>query len=201
MCWRHVNDTSDVPCTRELVQYERVILGGFIGLLLPLFRDTASGQYPVTSRVTLFGTGRSWNFSWGRPCLHLVLAFIGIFHDYHPAARISCLLGLTQAIFFDTLSSYDIGIQIECIKSGRCALPEGHSLQDLKLLKARDHASLILSVWALLLLCYLSLVMGACRTRYSFQELHAGSHSRTEIMRAELAKVERSYRRAQHSRE
>lgn len=201
MCWRHVHDASEVPCTRELVQYERVILGGFIGLLLPLFWDTASGLDPVTLRVTLLGTGRSWNFSWGRPCLHLVLAFIGLFHDYHPAARISCLLGLAQAIFFDTLSSYDISTQIECIKSGRCALPEGYSLQDLKLLKARDHASVLFSVWALLLLCYLSLVMGACRTRYSFHQLHAGSHNRTEIMRVELAKVERSNRRGQRSRE
>ncbi|CAM9123061.1 unnamed protein product [Hapterophycus canaliculatus] len=138
--------------------------------------------------MTSYGNGSSWNFGWGRPVLHFSFTFMGMFLDSHPMTRLSCIVGIMQAVVLDTLSSYDLGTQIDCVESGRCAVPEHHTLWGLRLLHLRDLTSVTLATWALLLICYLSLVIGMCRTRYTFRQLHAGDHNRVQVMRRELAK-------------
>lgn len=188
VCCRHLRDVSEIPYIRELIKWERIVTGVFIALLLPLIWGAAVDMSPVTTPMTPVGYGKSWNFGWGRPCMHFMLAFVGVFLDYHPVARFSCILGMAQALVLDTLSSYDLGTMIDCVESGRCALPDGHSIWGLKLLNARDLVSVLLATWALLLIGHLSLVIGTCRIRYSFRQLHAGDHNRVAVMRAEIAK-------------
>lgn len=173
---------------QELIVCYRIVSGSFILLLIPLYWGAASDGRPVIAPITSFGNGSSWNFGWGRPVLHFGLVFVGMFLDSHPAARLSCVAGMTQAVVLDTLSSYDLGTQIDCVESGRCAVPEHTTLWGLRLLRARDLSSVVLATWALLLVCYLCLVIGVCRTRYTFRQLHAGDHNRVLVMRRELAK-------------
>ncbi|CBJ30604.1 conserved unknown protein [Ectocarpus siliculosus] len=173
---------------QELIVCYRCLSGAFILLLFPLFWVAASEARPVITPITSFGNGSSWNYGWGRPVLHFGLVFVGMFVDTHQAARLSCLVGMMQAIVLDTLSSYALGTQIDCVQSGRCAVPEHTTLSGLRLLQSRDLASVALATWALLLAYYLSLVIGMCRTRYNFRQLHAGDHNRVLVMRRELAK-------------
>lgn len=179
---------QELPRLQELITCYRIVTGSFILLLIPLYWGAASDSHPVITPITSYGNGSSWNFGWGRPVLHFGLAFVGMFLDSHPAARLSCVVGMTQAVVLDTLSSYDLGTQIECVDSGRCAVPEHSTLRGLRLLRARDLSSVVLGTWALLLICYLCLVIGICRVRYSFRQLHAGDHNRVLVMRRELAK-------------
>lgn len=188
VCRRHLRDISEIPYIRELIQWERIVTGAFIALLVPLLWNAAVDMSPVTTPMTSVGHGESWNFGWGRPCMHFMLAFVGVFLDYHPAARFSCIFGMAQALVLDTLSSYDLGTMIDCVESGRCALPDGYTIWGLRLLNARDLASVLLATWALLLIGHLSLVIGTCRIRYSFRQLHAGDHNRVGVMRAEISK-------------
>lgn len=95
---------------------------------------------------------------------------------------------MAQAVVFDTLSSYDLGTQIECVASGNCAMPEKYSLWGLRLLNARDLASIMLGTWVLLLIVYLTAIIGVCGTRYRFRQLHVGDHNRVWVMQNELAK-------------
>lgn len=187
MCWRS-NFRQELPTLQELILCYRTVCGCFIFLLIPLYWGAASDGRPVITPITSYGNGSSWNFGWGRPVLHFGFAFVGMFLDSHAAARLSSVVGMTQAVVLDTLSSYDLGTQIECVESGRCAVPEHNTLWGLKLLHARDLSSVALATWALLLICYLCLVIGVCRTRYSFRQLHAGDHNRVLVMRRELAK-------------
>lgn len=188
VCWRHIGEASEIPYIRELIRWERMVTGAFIALLAPLLWNAVADMRPVATPMTSFGKRESWNFGWGRPCVHLILAFVGVFLDYHPAARFSCIFGMLQSLFLDTLSSYDLGTTIDCVESGRCALPDGYSILGLRLLNARDLTSVLLATWALLLIGHLTLVIGTCRNRYSFQQLHPGDHNRVGVMRAELAK-------------
>lgn len=185
---RHLHDTSDLRQLRELVLCGRIVLGGFIALLFPLFFVAASKNYPVVAPMTSLSDGGSWNFGWGRPCVHLTLAFVGTFLDHHPAARISCILGMALAIFLDSLSSYNIGAQLQCVSSAKCALPGKYTARGLIFLRARDHISLLLATWALLLACHLSRDIGMRHIRYPLRRLHQGDYNRVEVMRAELAK-------------
>lgn len=187
VCYRHRRDDSEVPYLRELIKCERIVIGGFVLLLVPLFWLALAGTHPVTTPMTSLGTGDSWNFGWGRPCINFALTFVGFFLDYHPAARMACMIGMAQSVVLDTLSSYDLGTQLECVESGRCA--ENVSVWGLRMLNARDLASITLATWGLLLICHLNLVIGTCRIRYSFRRLHAGDHNRVEAMRTELAKL------------
>lgn len=173
---------------QELIVCYRIVSGSFIFLLLPLFWEAASNGRPVITPITSYANGSSWNFGWGRPMMHFTLAFVGFFLDYHPAARLSCVVGMTQAMVLDTLSSYDLGTQIDCIESGKCAVPEHHTVWGLRLLRRRDLTSVVLSTWALILIGYVCLVIGVCRTRYTFRQMHAGDHNRVSVMRRELAK-------------
>lgn len=179
---------QEVSKLQELIVCYRIVSGSFIFLLIPLFWGAASDGRPVITPITAYGNGSSWNFGWGRPVVHFGFAFVGMFLDSHPTARVSCMAGMAQAVVMDTLSSYDLGTQIECVESGRCALPEHITMWGLGLLHTRDFMSIALATWALLLICYLSLVIGICRTRYSFRQLHAGDHNRVLVMRTELAK-------------
>lgn len=185
-CRRKVR--QELPRLQELIVCYRIVCGSFIFLLLPLFWVAASDGRPVITPITSYGNGSSWNFGWGRPVVHFALAFVGFFLDYHPAARLSCVVGMTLAMILDTLSSYDLGTQIDCIESGRCAVPEHHTLWSLRLLRWRDLTSVVLATWALILVGYICLVIGVCRTRYTFRQLHPGDHNRVSVMRRELAK-------------
>lgn len=187
---RHRKDDSELPCLRELIRWGRFVTGVFTLLLLPLFWNVATGMHPVATPITSLANGGSWNFGWGRPSMHFMLALVGVFLDYHPAARMSYVVGMSQAIFLDILSSYDIGKRLKCVRSKKCAPPKGYSVWGLRLLQARDHTSVVFGACALLLVFYISLVIGTCRIRYSFQRLHSGSHSRVKAMRTELAKLE-----------
>lgn len=178
----------DLQRIQELIICYRVVCGSFIFLLVPLYWVAASEGRPVITPITSYANGSSWNFGWGRPVLHFGFAFVGMFLDSHPAARLSCVVGMSQALVLDTLSSYDLGTMIECVESGRCGELEYYTLWSLRLLHARDLASVVLVTWALLLTCYLSLAIGMCRTRYTFRQLHAGDHNRVLAMRTELAK-------------
>ncbi|CAM9200680.1 unnamed protein product, partial [Laminaria digitata] len=149
----------------------RILSGSFIVLLLPLFWSAAADGHPVITPITSFGNGYSWNFGWARPVAHFALAFIGSFLDFHPVARLSCLVGMAQAVVLDTISSYDLGTQIDCVVSGNCAMPEHYSLWGLRLLNARDLMSVALATWTLLLIAYLSAIIGVCRTQYRFRQL------------------------------
>lgn len=188
VCWRHIGEASEVPYIRELIRWQRIVTGAFIALLTPLLWNAVGDTRPVPTPMTSFGKRESWNFGWGRPCIHLILAFVGVFMDYHPAARFSCIFGMLQSLFLDTLSSYDLGAMIDCVEAGKCALPDGYSIWGLRLLNVRDLVSVLLATWALLLIGHLTLVIGTCRIRYSFQQLHPGDHNRVAVMRAELAK-------------
>ncbi len=173
---------------QALIICYRIISGSFIFLLIPLYWGAASDGRPVITPITAYGNGSSWNFGWGRPVVHFGFAFVGMFLDSHPTVRVSCMVGMAQAVVMDTLSSYDLGTQIECVESGRCALPGHITMWGLRLLHTRDFMSVALATWALLLVSYLSLVIGICRTRYTFRKLHAGDHNRVLVMRTELAK-------------
>lgn len=186
--YRHLRDTSEVQYLRELVKCLRIISASFIILLIPLFWGVAEYRRPVITPFTSYGNGSSWTFGWGRPVGHFILAFMGMFSDSHPTARVSCLMGMVQAIFLDTLSSYDLGTQIECVESGRCGLPPGHTLLGLQLLRARDLFSLALATSALLFITLLTLAIGMCRTRYTFRQLYTGDLNRVSVMRIELSK-------------
>lgn len=188
ICRRHIRGESELPNVRVFIKFHRVICGSFIALLGPLFWEAAADNHPVISPITSYGNGSSWNFGWGRPVIHFAFVFFGFSLDFHALARLSCVLGMAQAMVLDTLSSYDLGTQIECVKSGRCALPENTSLWDLKLLNARDLTSVALGTCALLLVGYLSLVIGICRVRFSFRQLQGGDRNRVYAMRKELAK-------------
>lgn len=188
VCRRHIKDPTEVPNVRSLIKCQRLVTLGFILLLLPLFWEAAGGRHPVITPMTSYGSGSSWNFGWGRPSMHFALAFVGAFLDSHPVARLMGVAGMAQALFLDTMSSYDLGTQIDCVESGRCALPDGHNLWDLWLLNVRDLISIALATWMLLLVGYLGLVIGTCRSRYNFRQLHAGDHNRVAVMRKELAK-------------
>lgn len=201
VCYRHFRDVSELPHLQALIACHRIVLGGFILLLVPLVWGAAGDNRPVITPMTSYGNGSSWNFGWGRPTGHFALAFVGAFLDFHPGARLSCAVGMTQAVFLDTLSSYDLGTQIECVVSGRCALPDNHSLWGLRLLHTRDLASVALGTWALLLIGHLSLVIGTCRTRYSFRQLRSGDHNRVRVMRTELAKRSTRDARVRHHRD
>lgn len=192
--YRHLRDTSELQYLRELVKCLRIISGSFVVLLIPLFWGIAEYSRPVITPFTSYGNGSSWNFGWGRPVGHFIFAFTGMFSDSHPTARVSCFVGMVQAIFLDTLSSYDLGTQIECIESGQCGLPPGYTLLGLQLLRARDLFSLALATSLLLLITLLTLMIGLCRTRYTFRQLYTGDLNRVSVMRMELSK--RSMRRA-----
>lgn len=187
-CCRSKLRRHELPKLQELIICYRIVSGSFVFLLIPLYWVAASAGHPVITPITSYGNGSSWNFGWGRPVLHFGFAFVGMFLDSHPAARLSCVVGMTQALVLDTLSSYDLGTQIECVESGRCAVPEHNTLWGLRLLHVRDLSSVVLATWALILVCYLSLAIGMCRARYSFRQLHAGDHNRVLVMRRELAK-------------
>lgn len=178
----------ELPKLQELIICYRVVCGSFIFLLIPLYWVAASEGRPVITPITSYANGSSWNFGWGRPVLHFGFAFVGMFLDSHPAARLSCIVGMSQTLVLDTLSSYDLGTMVECVESSRCAVLEHYTLWGLRLLHTRDLASVVLATWALLLTCYLSLTIGMCRTRYTFRQLHAGDHNRVLVMRTELAK-------------
>ena len=185
---RHPRDPSELPHARELIKCLRIVSGSFVVLLIPLFWEAAEDRPPLIKPLTSFGNGSSWNFGWGRPVGHFVLAFMGLFVDSHPALRASCMVGMMQAIVFDTLSSYDLGTQIDCVESGRCALPLDHTILGLRLLRIRDLASVAVATLALLLVNLLNLMIGHCRTRYTFRQLHTGDLNRVAVMRIELAK-------------
>lgn len=178
----------DLLKLQELIICYRVVCGSFILLLIPLYWVAVSEGRPVITPITSYADGSSWNFGWGRPVLHFGFAFVGMFLDSHPTARLVCVVGMSQALVLDTLSSYDLGTMIECVESGRCAVFEHYTLLGLQLLLARDLASVVLATWALLLACFLSLAIGMCRTRYTFRQLHAGDHNRILVMRTELMK-------------
>lgn len=179
---------QELPRLQELIVCYRGVSGACMFLLLPLYWVAASDGRPVITPITSYGNGSSWNFGWGRPVMHFGLAFVGMFLDSHAAARLSCVVGMTQAIVLDTLSSYDLGTQIDCVESGRCAVPEHQTLWGLRLLRWRDLSSVVLATWALILIGYICLVIGVCRTRYTFRQLHVGDHNRVSVMRRELAK-------------
>lgn len=185
---RHFKDISELPHLQALIKCHRILSGSFIVLLLPLFWSAAADGHPVITPITSFGNGHSWNFGWARPVAHFALAFIGSFLDFHPVARLSCLVGMAQAVVLDTISSYDLGTQIDCVVSGNCAMPEHYSLWGLRLLNARDLMSVALATWTLLLIAYLSAIIGVCRTQYRFRQLHVGDHNRVWVMQNELAK-------------
>lgn len=190
VCPRHVKDVSEIPHLQALVKCHRVLSAIFILLLLPLFWNAAADGHPVITPITSFGNGYSWNFGWARPVAHFAFVFTGSFLDFHPAARLSCLVGMMQAVAFDTLSSYDLGTQIACVASGNCAVPKHYSLLGLRLLNMRDLVSVALGTWGLLTIVYLTAIIGVCSTRYRFRfrQLHAGDHNRVWIMQNELAK-------------
>lgn len=200
LCIRHIIDDSELPYLRKLIKCERVVSGAFILLLIPLFSEAAGDNHPVVTPMTSYGNGSSWNFGWGRPVVHFALAFVGLFLDFHPMARLACALGNMQAAVLDTLSSYDLGTQIECVESGRCALPVNNTLWGLRLLNARDLVSIVLVTWSLLLVGHLCLVIGMCRTRYSYRQLHAGDHNRVWAMQTELAKRNITRAKGKHHR-
>lgn len=187
MVWRS-KGREEMPRLQDLIVCYRFVSGTFISLLVPLFWEASSDGRPVITPITSYDSGSSWNFGWGRPVMHFCLAFVGFFLDYHSVARLCCVVGMTLAIVFDTLSSYDLGTQIDCVESGRCALPEYYSLWGLRLLRWRDFTSVVLATWGLILVGYICLVIGVCRIRYSFRQLHAGDHNRVSVMRRELAK-------------
>lgn len=188
VCWRHINDASELPNLRALIKCQKIISGCFVLLLIPLLWGAAGDTHPVITPMTSYGNGSSWNFGWGRPVGHFSFAFVGSFVEFHPASRVVCVIGMMQAVFLDTISSYDLGTQIDCVASGNCAVPDRYTLLGLRFLNVRDLASVALGTWALLLAGYLSLAIGACHTRYGFRQLQAGDHNRVAAMRTELRK-------------
>ncbi|CAM9612753.1 unnamed protein product, partial [Discosporangium mesarthrocarpum] len=167
---------------RALIACERPLLGAILVLLVPLFVAVAQNAQPVHTPITSYGNGSSWNFGWGRPCVHLVLVGMGLFLEYHPAVRWACLMGLGQAIALDTLSSYDVQEEINCVGMGRCGLPAGYSWDSLWLTGVRDLTSLLLEVWALLLMAYLNTAIGPWNVRYSYRQLRGDSDKRNNEM-------------------
>jgi hypothetical protein len=103
-----------------------------------------------------------------RPVVGVVLAVLGFSVNSHPAFR--WLVVLTQPLLLvsDALYAAGLRVEIDCRVAATCLTANrgAYSLGDLRVLEARQYASLFLEAVVVLHAAFLMIMIGCCASRY-----------------------------------
>ncbi|OQR97841.1 hypothetical protein ACHHYP_20441 [Achlya hypogyna] len=157
-------EVPEVTLVKYITKLLRVVCLGIAACQLVLFSHATSIP-TATPNVPIFD-------SVVRALASLVLTLLGFGTNTHPSIRHLFGLGMLGLVGFDTVSEVHYVSATTCGSKGSlCSTLPGITTGQLQQLMVRDLISIVLELWAFLLVCYLCLSIGCCFSRYTQRQL------------------------------
>ena len=142
------------------------------------------GSPVLVGATTSYGTGTSWVFGWGRPCMGIVFIAFGATASMHPMPRILCMTGCGLQIVFDAMSAFQVRTYIDEMDTLAAPAPPNYTRQLLLYYYWRDVSSVGVASVLLLMVAHLALVVGCCYPPLiPYRVIEGGDLDRCEVMR------------------
>lgn len=149
----------DTVMVRKLARLVRCVLAPGVAVLnLPLIYVAAFLDNPVGNQdVSVVHKDRSLLFWYPRPTVALLAhLLLGRHVATHAGLRSAYAVALGLAIASDSASLLLMMSQLQCLRAGRCDIPQGYSLRTLTSLAARDALALLGDTWISAILVYVA---------------------------------------------
>lgn len=162
-CYRSRKSFFDAIAARQIIRIARLFIICEFGCVVMLFSYYFRLGSPLALHAGLsYGDGDSWLYGYGRPTSALVfICMLGIVCDMHPILRWIAMAGCLVGIFGDAISAYQVYDYYKQIRDQE-APSNGYSAEHIINYYWRDIISFGLGVDILLLIAYLSNVVGWC---------------------------------------
>jgi hypothetical protein len=162
-----------------------VLTGLEVFWIAPLIYCVGNLGSPVLVGAALtYGTGTSWVFGWGRPCMGIAFIAFGATASMHPVPRFVCMTGCALQIIFDAMSAFQVRNYIDEMDTSAAPAPPNYTRQLLLYYYWRDVSSIGVALVLLLMVAHLALVVGCCYPPLiPYRLIEGGDLDRCEVMR------------------
>ena len=142
------------------------------------------GSPILTAAVTTYGTGKSWLYGWGRPCLEISFIAFGVSASMHPVPRFLCIVGCICEMIFGSMSAFQVYNYLDQMVVAAAPAPPGYTRDMLWYYYWREISSVGAATVLLMMTTHLTLLVGCCYPPLiPYRQLEGGDLDRIEVMR------------------
>lgn len=160
--YRSKKSFFDAIAVNKIIRITRfIILLQFISFLILLNSYLSNGPPIILNQAIAYGDGNSWLYSYHRAVYGIIFIVLSGFSEVHPIIRIISISSILIMILSDSLSAVQVYDYLQQIKD-RDAPTNGYTIQQLINYYWRDIISVGLLTIILLLVSFLTCILGCC---------------------------------------